>query len=105
MEGRSTGDPRDWFPIEVVLTAILIRIQEGNATDLDRWFCRSVFDRISRRGYGMEPRPLMRDILSRTPYQVSRWVEAIKGRYIIDSDIDLAYKLLETESETREQYP
>jgi hypothetical protein len=90
-------DSQNWFPIEVVLTATLIRIQQGRATDIDRWFCRSVFDRISQRGYGMEPRPLIREILSRSPYEISKWVDSIKGRYLFDSDIEIAVKILEAE--------
>jgi len=91
------SDPMDWFPIEVLLAGTLIRIRQGGATDIDRWFCRSVFDRISQRGYGMEPRPLLRQILSRSPYEISKWVGSIKGRYLFDSDIEIAVKILEAE--------
>ena len=86
-----------WFSIEVVLTGTLIRIQKGSATDIDRWFCRAVFDRISQRGYGMEPRPLQRQILTRPPYDISKWVDSVKGRYLFDSDIEIAVKILEAE--------
>ena len=91
-------DPRDWLPIEMVLVAVLIRIQKGIATDLDRWVCRSVFDRISQRGYGKEPRLLMREVLARDPYSVMKWVDRQKGRFLFDSDIDIALKLLEAEA-------
>jgi hypothetical protein len=97
MRENRHSDPMDWFPIEVVLTGTLIRIQQSRATDIDRWFCRSVFDRICQRGYGMEPRALIREILSRSPYEISKWVDSIKGRYLFDSDIEIAVKILEAE--------
>ena len=90
-------DPKDWLPIDMVLLAVLVRIQKGNATDLERWVCRSVFDRISQRGYGKEPRPLMREVLARDPYSVMKWVQRLKGRYLFDTDIEIAWKLLEAE--------
>jgi hypothetical protein len=104
MDGRKAtygNDPEDWFPIEVVLAGILVRIQKGDAVDIDRWFCRSVFDRISQRGYGMEPRPLMRQVLAWSPYRISRWVDMVKGRYLFDSDIEIACKLLEAEAQAK----
>ncbi len=99
MEGRKISDPKDWFPIDVVLTGILIRIQQGNATDIDRWFCRSVFDRIHRRGHAMEARPLMRQVLAMSPYRISRWVSAMKGRYLFEEDVEIATALLLAESD------
>jgi hypothetical protein len=101
MDGRKENkciDPRDWLPIEMVLVAVLIRIQKGIAVDVDRWVCRAVFDRICQRGYGMDARQLMREVLARDPYAVRKWVDRIMGRYLFDSDIEIALKLMEVES-------
>ena len=91
-------DPKDWLSIEMVVVAVLIRIQKGTATDLDRWICRSVFDRISERGYGRDARSLMREVLARDPYAITKWVDRQKGRYLFDSDVEIALKLLEAEA-------
>jgi len=99
MDKRLSHNPKDWFPIEMVVVAVLIRIQQSNATDRDRRFCRSVFDRICRRGYGMEPRPLMRQVLEWSPYRITRWVNQIKGRYLFDDDVEILLELLKTEDE------
>lgn len=91
--------PEEWFPIEDIVAEILVRMQYCEAKDIDRWFLQAVFDRICRRGYAAESKALMHQMLGWESYEILDWLKAIKGRYLVDDDIEIAIALLKAQAQ------
>jgi hypothetical protein len=91
--------PEEWFPIEIIVAEILVRMQYGEAKDIDRWFLQAVFDRICRRGCEGDTQSLLHQMLGWESYEIVEWVNAIKGRYLVDDDIEIATALLKAQAQ------